>query len=272
MYEMHQKCCCSRVAFGLVGMVSLSCLGHGAGREAAPQNHAPAAPALPDAAAVAPGRPARAPAAVRVEASTGAHGDKVAGLVALEDELHRAMAELGKQSPPPYYIGYEVHDRHEISVAASDGALTSSDDHRTRMLSTDVRVGDHQRDSTHAMRGFFGFGGLGGAAMLPIEDQALPIRAVAWAETDRRYKAAVERLLKINSESKLKTAEEAPAARAAPLADRPGGQQREPLDHQLGGDQHPNRAQLPAPVHRGQRPCRGRNGVMSKPSTVSQGR
>ncbi|MBN2573324.1 MAG: hypothetical protein JXP73_02050 [Deltaproteobacteria bacterium] len=160
-------------------------------------------------------QPARAPDIVRVDPLAGGGGSKSPGLVALEEELHRAVSELGKsQSPPPYFIGYEVHDRREIGISASEGALLGSTDQRTRSLSTDVRVGSHALDSTHPLRGgLFGFdfdfaSMMAGPVPLPLDDLPMAIRAVAWAETDRRYKAASERFLKIQSERKIKAAEE----------------------------------------------------------------
>ena len=75
------------------------------------------------------------------------------GLAALRDELQRGMTELAaKGNPAPYYIGYEVHDRREIVVSASYGALVQSSLRRARILDADVRVGDYRLDSTHAIR------------------------------------------------------------------------------------------------------------------------
>ena len=199
--------CRPRVVLSSILAFWLSCLGHGPAAPTATKGKATAA-----AIEVAGGQPARAPRTVRVDPLAGGGATKVAGLLALEEELHRAMVELGKQETPPYYLGYEVHDRREISVAASEGALTSSDDQRTRVLTTDVRVGDHKLDSTHALHDVYDYGGVaGGSAMLPLTDEPLSMRAVAWAETDKRYKAALERLLKIKSGKQLKTAEEDPS-------------------------------------------------------------
>src|SRR6188768_834134 len=68
--------------------------------------------------------------------------DSPPGLVALETELARGMRELGgKGKPPAYFIAYEVHDRSDVTVAASYGALVQSSTRRARILDTDVRVG-----------------------------------------------------------------------------------------------------------------------------------
>src|SRR5262249_46969047 len=53
---------------------------------------------------------------------------------------------------------------------------------------------------------------LGGhPAALPLDDDQAALRAVAWAETDKRYKEAAERLVKIRTQRTLKVAEEDPS-------------------------------------------------------------
>ena len=198
---------CLRIATSLATTLLLGCAGHEVAKGAKP-----AVVAAPPAA----GQPARPPEIVRIDPLASPGASKAPGLVALEDELRRAMSELGKSgSTPPYFIGYEVHDRRDISISASEGALLGSTDQRTRALSVDVRVGNHTLDSTHPLRG--GFGGfdleamMGSSVPLPLDDVPAAIGAVAWAETDRRYKSALERLLKIKSEKKIRTAEEDPS-------------------------------------------------------------
>ena len=198
---------CLRIATSFAIAISLGCAGHEVAKGAKP------------AVVLAPptaGQTARPPEIVRIDPLASPGGSKAPGLVALEEELRRAMVELGKSgSPPPYFIGYEVHDRREINISASEGALLGSTDQRTRALSVDVRVGNSTLDSTHPLRG--GFGGfdfeamMGSSVSLPIDDLPAAIRAVAWAETDKRYKSALERLLKIKSEKKIRTAEEDPS-------------------------------------------------------------
>ena len=66
-------------------------------------------------------------------------------LVALKQELTRSFQNLKKTKEPPYFLSYELTDNHAIQINASFGALTSSDDHRTRVLDIDLRVGDYVR-------------------------------------------------------------------------------------------------------------------------------
>jgi predicted Zn-dependent protease len=77
-----------------------------------------------------------------------------------------------------------------------------------------VRVGDYKLDSTHAIRSndFDFSSSIGGHPVpLPLGDDPLALRAVAWRETDRRYAEAAERLVKLRTQRTLKVAEEDPS-------------------------------------------------------------
>jgi predicted Zn-dependent protease len=137
------------------------------------------------------------------------------GFVALTEELGRAKRELGvKASPAPYFLSYEIFDRTDTIISASYGALVQSTRRRSRVLDTDVRVGDYHLDSTHPLRSdSFDLGLLGGAraVSMPLPDDALALRAVAWLDTDRAYRGAAEALVKIRSQQALKVAEDDPS-------------------------------------------------------------
>ena len=120
----------------------------------------------------------------------------------------------GKGKPPPYYIAYEIHDRNDVTVAASYGALVQSSVRHSRILDTDVRVGDYKLDSTHSIRSNdFDFSSVTGGhpVALPLSDDPTALRTVAWRETDRRYNDAAERLVKIRTQRTLKVADDDPS-------------------------------------------------------------
>ncbi|HZL19849.1 MAG TPA: hypothetical protein VFG23_19095, partial [Polyangia bacterium] len=165
--------------------------------------------------AATPGVAASLPRTVRVDPLAGGGAARPPGFDALELELQRGMRDLSaKGKPPPYFIGYEVQDRNETTIMASYGALVQSTNRRTRILDTDVRVGDYHLDSTHAIRSndFDISSVIGGHPVaLPLSDDATALRAVAWLETDRRYEEAAERLVKIRTQRTLKVAEDDPS-------------------------------------------------------------
>jgi TldD protein len=148
-------------------------------------------------------RSADPPPVVRVEPlSGGGGGEKAAGLVALEQELARAMAALGQAKPPPYFMAYRVNDVRDLSIQARNGALVSSAPTHTRVLETEVRVGDYRFDSSRPSRSV-AFPGQE-AALLPRGDDEPALRAVAWRETDRAYKAAVDRYSQLRAQRAVK--------------------------------------------------------------------
>ena len=137
---------------------------------------------------------------------------KGAVLKALEEEMQRAKQILAqKGSPPPYFIGYQVTEIQSTTIAATRGALRSSDTNRFRFLDVDVRVGAYDLDNTHQIRGQrvpFEASALAPPTAIPIEDDVDAIKSVIWLETDRRYKQAVENLIKVKTNRAVMVAED----------------------------------------------------------------
>jgi TldD protein len=131
---------------------------------------------------------------------------------ALNEELTRSMQVLGQRSDSPaYFIGYEVNDIRTTEVEASLGALRATQADRSRLLDIDVRVGDYQLDSTHMIRGPRGMQpppAFTYPVDMPVEDDIDALKSVIWLETDRRYKAAVERFIQVKANRTIKVDEE----------------------------------------------------------------
>ncbi len=120
---------------------------------------------------------------------------------AMTKELGRSFQNLKKTPVPPYFLAYQITDNRAIQVVGSFGALTFSNDSRTRVLDIDLRVGDYALDNTHPLRGdarFRGGDGLGGMRM-PLDDDSDALRTALWYETDRKYKSAVEDLEQVKA-------------------------------------------------------------------------
>lgn len=120
----------------------------------------------------------------------------------LRQELTRSFNVLRTTPAPPYFISYELTDRRTISVDSSFGALTNSNDLRTRLLDVDLRIGDYKLDSAHGGR--MDFGSYEARGQVPIEDGPDALRVAIWLETDRRYKDAVQRFEAIKTDRELK--------------------------------------------------------------------
>lgn len=130
---------------------------------------------------------------------------------ALREELDRAMDVLRKQSDPAYFLSYEVSDLGSLSVEANLGALRSNNSSRGRYLDIEVRIGDYGFDNTHQIRGGRGAvsaAGYSDPVAMPIEDNIDALKSVIWLETDRRYRAAVERWMQVKANRAVKVEEE----------------------------------------------------------------
>ena len=134
-------------------------------------------------------------------------------LRALVDELSRSRDALRLEDlPEPYFIEYALVDANTVSVSALLGSVSARSENRSRRLRTDVRVGSYELDNTNFRGGggFFGFGGFGGSAALPIEDDYYAMRQAVWWQTDRQYKRVAETLVKKKAFMESKTIEDKP--------------------------------------------------------------
>ena len=132
-------------------------------------------------------------------------------LTAMKEEMARSMNILSeKGSPPPYFMCYQITDTRSMSLSASFGALRSGGGNHSRRLDLDIRVGDHKLDNTHIFRGRQSSSESGYPGSVPISllDDPEAIKHAIWLETDKRYKSAVERLIRIKANKSVSVKEE----------------------------------------------------------------
>jgi TldD protein len=130
-------------------------------------------------------------------------------LTAMKEELNRSMAELKKQGKnAPYFIGYRIVEIRTIAINASYGALTGSSQDVSRLLNVNVRVGSYKLDNTHPLRDRFVHDRNPAPVRITIEDNADAIKSTLWQQTDKKFKEALERLIKVQSDQAVKTADE----------------------------------------------------------------
>lgn len=137
-------------------------------------------------------------------------------LRAMEKELQRSREGLKNAgSAPLFFLQYECLDEERIRITATLGCITSNEHGRERNLTVDLRVGTPQIDNTHQLRGRTGFGDseISGYSIepIPIEDDEFAIREAIWRATDKEFKKAQERIVKIKAERETKVAEEDPS-------------------------------------------------------------
>jgi len=143
--------------------------------------------------------------------SAAGHAEEPFLLQVMKEELNRSFSILKqKADPPPYFISYEISEQQTYSLSATLGALVTNTQSHSRLLDVTVRVGDYKLDNYHRLRGQAGFGGTGGGGALTISMDNDPdsIKASLWAHTDRKYKLAAQRLIRIKTNRAVKVDEE----------------------------------------------------------------
>lgn len=114
----------------------------------------------------------------------------------MEDELHREMKSLQKAEFPPYFIDYRIDDVTDMTIAAAFGSLTQSHQERSRILTTNVKVGDYSLDNSHEVAASgYGYNGNGFGninAVVPLDNNPLAIKQTLWRATITEYENATE--------------------------------------------------------------------------------
>jgi TldD protein len=128
----------------------------------------------------------------------------------LSEELDRNFSILKeKADPPPYFLGYEIVDDEFHTMVATLGSISHDTGGRTRHLDVSLRVGSPNLDNYHRVRG--DRGQFTSGAQISVDDVPIAIKQRVWLETDRAYRAAAERLIKIRSNQQVKVAAEDPS-------------------------------------------------------------
>ncbi len=140
--------------------------------------------------------------------SSAAQGNVL--LDTMADELARNFNILKqKADPPPYFLSYEATETDYATIAGTLGAIDSTNRAKRRTLDISVRVGSPELDNYRRVnlggRGA-GSGRVTSGAMLTFEDDPNAIRQRLWLETDRAYRAASERFIRIKTNSQVEVA------------------------------------------------------------------
>ena len=147
----------------------------------------------------------------------------------LAEELQRNFQTLqAKAEPAPYFLSYEVTEQNSRLVAGNLGALQLDDAVHNRHLDVSVRVGTPQLDNYHRSSGEGGRFATGAA--IALDNEPASLRHSLWLETDRAYRAASERLIKIRTNREVKVADRDQSADFSREAPATGSEPVFPLD------------------------------------------
>ena len=127
-------------------------------------------------------------------------------LTTMGEELHRNFEALkAKADPAPYFMAYEITDLANHTVGATLGVLNNLDSSHNRYLDVTVRVGTPSLDNYRRARGESIH--FTGAAPLPIDGETAPMKQMMWLESDRVYREAADRLIRIRTNQQVKAAD-----------------------------------------------------------------
>jgi TldD protein len=128
-------------------------------------------------------------------------------LDAMSQELTRNFNVLKeKADPAPYFLSYEITEVDYRSISGTLGSLNATNAAKTRSLDVSVRVGSPKLDNYRRVRN--DRGQFTSGAVVSYEDNANAIKRRLWLETDRAYRAAAERLIRIKTNTQVKVAAE----------------------------------------------------------------
>jgi TldD protein len=125
-------------------------------------------------------------------------------LKAMQTELSRAVAELGKAEQPPYYLSYTVYDQDFVVLAGAYGSLLGDTTAKRRFADVTMRVGTPDLDNTHGQSRSSGVT----SGTLPLGNDQDAIARVLWELTDREYKRAAPALLNVRTNTAVRAEEE----------------------------------------------------------------
>ncbi len=123
----------------------------------------------------------------------------------LASELERNIKGMATEEVKPYFISYRVNEIQNFRIRSSFGQLIESTPDHTRKLAVHVRVGSHQLDNTHPLRGSrYGSMTRDIGVDLPLDNLPKGIRQVVWRETDKQFNQAKDLFSRVQAEVAIK--------------------------------------------------------------------
>lgn len=137
--------------------------------------------------------------------SLPAQTDPLLGI--MREELDRNFSVLKeKADPAAYFISYSITDIENRAISSTLGALQGSSTNRSRVLDVSVRVGSPKLDNYHKLPG--DSPQFSSATRVTVENNPDALNRAMWLETDRTYRAGVQRLIKVKTNTKVNVAQQ----------------------------------------------------------------
>ena len=128
----------------------------------------------------------------------------------LSSEMERNFKILKeKGDPAPYFAAYEVTEEQSEVISASSGAVVNRSSNHSRTLDVTVRVGSMQFDNYHRNQRDPAY--FTGGIPVSLDNNPDAIKRYLWEETDRVYRAASQRLLRLRTDQETKVKPDDPS-------------------------------------------------------------
>ena len=133
-------------------------------------------------------------------------------LDSMSEELNRSYLKLkDAEKSPLFFLQYEAWDESNYQLSANLGAVSSEYDNRQIVISADVRIGDRLLDNTHEIKGKesekWDANSKDIDQIISPQDDKSAIKLKLWNLTDKAYKEALNKYLKVLMNKQV-TAEE----------------------------------------------------------------
>ena len=133
----------------------------------------------------------------------------------LSSELERNFKILKeKGDPAPYFLAYAVTEQQSENITATTGFVVGNTSSESRNLDVTVRAGTLQFDNYHRNPrdpAYFTSG-----AAVSLDNNANSIKRSLWMETDRVYRLATSRLLRLRTDQEVKVKPDDPSGDFSP--------------------------------------------------------
>jgi len=133
-------------------------------------------------------------------------------LEAMSEELTRSYENLkNAEKSPLYFLQYEAWDEKNFWISANLGAINSENESAQIIVTADMRIGNGKLDNTHEIKGKEGRNWEANSkdietVISPLDDKDA-IKVKLWNLTDKAYKDALNKYLKVEMNKQV-TAEE----------------------------------------------------------------
>jgi TldD protein len=125
-------------------------------------------------------------------------------LTTMQQELQRATTELGKLTPAPYFLSYEVRDQSYAIAVGGDGVLLSSMRARRRAADVITHVGTPALDNSHENSRSSAIH----SGALATDDDPDAIARELWRMTYQGYRNAAKAYLNVKTQTAVNAKEE----------------------------------------------------------------